>query len=60
MFPTQISLWLKYHNIILNDNTTKTNRYEMPLSLFLVVDNNTRSRLVAQALMSDETTESYK
>ncbi|CAG8626302.1 4328_t:CDS:2 [Ambispora gerdemannii] len=32
----------------------------MPLSLFLVVDNNTRSRLVAQALVSDEITESYK
>ncbi|GBC31610.1 protein FAR1-RELATED SEQUENCE 5-like [Rhizophagus irregularis DAOM 181602=DAOM 197198] len=32
----------------------------MPLSLFLAVDNNTRSRLVAQALVSDETTESYK
>src|SRR5947209_20631347 len=32
----------------------------MPLSLFLAVDNNTRSRFVAQALMSDKTTESYK
>ena len=32
----------------------------MPLSLFLIIDNNTRSRLVAQALVSDETTESYK
>ena len=32
----------------------------MPLSLFLAVDNNTRSRLVAQAFVSDETTESYK
>ena len=29
-------------------------------SLFLIIDNNTRSRLVAQALVSDETTESYK
>src|SRR5436305_801569 len=34
--------------------------YQMPLSLFLAVDNNTRSRLIAQALVSDETTESYK
>src|SRR3954462_8341334 len=32
----------------------------MPLSLFLVVDNNTRSHLIAQAFVSDETTESYK
>jgi hypothetical protein len=60
MSPAQITLWLKYHDVILNDNTAKTNRYQMPLSLFLVVDNNTKSRLVAQALVSDESVESYK
>ena len=32
----------------------------MSLLLFLAVDNNTRSRLVTQALVSDKTTESYK
>lgn len=60
MSPAQIVLWLEYYDVVLNDNTAKTNRYQMPLSLFLAVDNNTRSRLVAQALVSDETTESYK
>ena len=60
MSPIQINLWLEYHDVILNDNTAKTNHYQMPLSLFLAVDNNTRSHLVAQALVSDETTESYK
>jgi hypothetical protein len=60
MSPTQIALWMEYHDVIMNDNTYKTNRYQMPLSLFLAVDNNTRSRLVAQALVSDETTESYR
>ncbi|RHZ90183.1 hypothetical protein Glove_5g3 [Diversispora epigaea] len=35
--------------VVLNDNAAKTNRYQMPLSLFLVVDNNT---LAAQALIS--------
>jgi hypothetical protein len=60
MSPTQIAFWLEYHDVILNDNTAKTNRYQMPLSLFLAIDNNTKSRLVAQALVSDETTESYK
>ncbi|CAG8555213.1 5369_t:CDS:2 [Ambispora gerdemannii] len=56
----QIVLWLEYYDVILNDNTAKTNHYQMSLSLFFIVNNNTRSRLVAQALMSDETTESYK
>jgi len=60
MSPTQIAFWLEYYDVILNDNTAKTNCYQMPLLLFLAVDNNTRSRLVAQALVSDETTESYK
>ncbi len=60
MSPAQVVLWLEYHDVVLNDNTAKTNRYQMPLSLFLIIDNNTRSRLVAQALVSDETTESYK
>jgi len=32
----------------------------MLLSLFLIVDNNTKSRLVAQSLVSDETVETYK
>ena len=60
MSPEQVILWLEYHDVILNDNTAKTNRYQMPLSLFLIVNNNTKSRLVAQALVSDEMTESYK
>jgi hypothetical protein len=60
MSPEQITLWLEYHDVVLNDNTAKTNQYQMPLSLFLIVDNNTKSRLVAQSLVSDETVESYK
>ena len=60
MSSTQITLWLEYYDVILNDNTAKTNYYQMPLSLFLVVDNNTKSQLVAQVLVSDETVESYK
>ena len=60
MSPSQIALWLEYHDVVLNDNTAKTNRYNMPLSLFLIVNNNTKSRLVAQSLVSDETVETYK
>jgi len=60
MSPAQVVLWLEYHDVVLNDNTAKTNCYQMLLSLFLIIDNNTRSCLIAQALVSDETTESYK
>ena len=60
MSPIQINLWLEYHDVILNDNTTKTNHYQMLLLLFLAIDNNTRSCLITQALVSNETAESYK
>ncbi len=60
MSSTQIALWLEYHDIILNDNTTKTNCYQMPLLLFLTIDNNTKSHLIIQTLVSNEITKSYK
>ncbi|CAG8616741.1 11523_t:CDS:2 [Scutellospora calospora] len=36
-----------------------TNAYNLPLSIFAVVDNNFKSRIVAQAILPDETSESY-
>ncbi|CAG8450494.1 20158_t:CDS:2 [Gigaspora rosea] len=35
--PDQIERWLKFGNVILNDNTAATNHYEMALSLFLIL-----------------------
>ncbi|CAG8570500.1 5472_t:CDS:2, partial [Scutellospora calospora] len=55
MSPDQIEQWLKFGDIILNDNTAATNHYEMALSLFLIVDNYLSSYLVAQTLTNDET-----
>ncbi|EXX68482.1 hypothetical protein RirG_104790 [Rhizophagus irregularis DAOM 197198w] len=40
-------------------NTTLTNKYKWPLSLFLIVDCNNKSCLLAQAFIQDETEESY-
>ncbi|CAG8722378.1 33926_t:CDS:2, partial [Racocetra persica] len=47
-------------NIILHDNTSRTNKYNFPLSLFILIDNDGKSQLVVQAFLSDETQESYK
>ncbi|CAB4422537.1 unnamed protein product [Rhizophagus irregularis] len=30
-------LWLQFHDVVIHDNTAKTNRYEMALSLFPIV-----------------------
>jgi MULE transposase domain/FAR1 DNA-binding domain len=49
-----IDLWPKFHDVIIYDTTSKTNRYEMALSLFVAVDNNYKTRIVAQALTKYE------
>src|SRR3954453_12137189 len=60
MSPEQQILWLRYHDVIMHDNTCKTNRYNRPLSLFVTPDNNLKTRIVAQAIVDDETQFSYE
>ena len=48
-------LWPKFRNVVIHDNTAKTNRYEMVLSLFVDIDNNYKTRVLAQALTKYET-----
>ncbi|CAI2198620.1 6432_t:CDS:1, partial [Funneliformis geosporum] len=51
--------WPKFHDVIIYDNTLKTNRYEMALSLFVAIDNNYKTRIVVQALTKYETQADY-
>ena len=60
MTANQIMLWSRYSDVILHDNTARTNKYNYPLSLFILVDCNGKSRLGAQAFLNDETQESYE
>src|ERR1043165_10159068 len=57
---SQIKLWQKFHNVAINDNTSQTNKYRMYLSLTIIVDNHARSCMVATAIVSDETKETYQ
>ncbi|CAG8619737.1 17321_t:CDS:2, partial [Gigaspora rosea] len=59
MSTEQQILWLRYHDVIMHDNTCKTNCYNQPLSLFVTPDNNLKTRIVAQAIVDDETQSSY-
>jgi hypothetical protein len=47
-------LWPKFHDVIVYDTTLKTNQYEMALSLLVAVDNNYKTRIIAQALTKCE------
>src|SRR5579871_2814999 len=60
MNPLQRDLYLRYHDILLNDNTAQTNRFNMPLNISVMIDTNGRSRIVACALVSGETTDDYE
>lgn len=59
MSPGQVDLWLKYYDVVVNDNTAKTNQYQMPLGIFVVIDNKCKTRLACQVLMSNETVDTH-
>ncbi len=52
-------LWPKFHDVVIHDNTVKTNRYEIALSLFVGIDNNFKTRVLAQALTKYEIQADY-
>ncbi|CAB4493479.1 unnamed protein product [Rhizophagus irregularis] len=60
MSPNQHQCLLRYNDIVQIDNTCQTNWFDMYLTLLVIVDNNTKSRLVAQCLSEDGTIESYE
>src|SRR3954470_21782196 len=49
----------RFSDVVLNDNTCKTNKYNMYLSVFLVKDNYGRFRNIANALVEDELASTY-
>ena len=54
MSPSQQDLYQWFHDMVLNDNTCKTNKYNMYLSVFMVKDNYGKFRNIANALAEDE------
>ncbi|RIB24399.1 hypothetical protein C2G38_2168662 [Gigaspora rosea] len=59
MSPLQQQYLIQYLDIVQTDNTYKTNWFDMYLTLVVIIDNNTKTRLVAQLLSEDEPTKSY-
>jgi hypothetical protein len=60
MSSNQVLLWLKYHDVIVCDTTSSTNRWKMPLLLLVIVDNHNRTRIACQAIICNETADSFK
>ncbi|EXX75372.1 hypothetical protein RirG_042450 [Rhizophagus irregularis DAOM 197198w] len=59
MSSDQVDLWLRYHDVVINDNTARTNQYQMPLEVFIIIDNKCKSCLVCQVLVSDESLDTH-
>ena len=59
MTPNQVQNWIQFCDCVLNDVTHKTNRYGMPLSLFVGFNQNRENILLAQALLMDESVDSH-
>jgi len=59
MTPDQVQNWIRFCDCVLNDVTHKTNRYGMPLSLFVGFNQNRENVLLAQALLMDESVDSH-
>ncbi|CAG8538409.1 4203_t:CDS:10, partial [Scutellospora calospora] len=49
----------RFHDVVLMDTTFKTNRYSIMLCMLIIIDNHNRSRLVATAVISDETSDTF-
>ena len=59
MSLSQQDLYYRFHDVVLNDNTCKTNKYNMYLSMFMVKDNYGRFRNVANALVDNKLSSTY-
>ncbi|CAB5184916.1 unnamed protein product [Rhizophagus irregularis] len=59
MSPSQQELYQRFSDVVLNDNTCKTNKYNMYLSVLIVKDNYERFRNIANALVEDEMAFTY-
>ena len=60
MSPTQRELYSKYNDVMIVDTTYNTNRFQMMLCIITVIDNNYRTRIVACAIIEDETLDTYR
>jgi len=58
--PIQRELYSKFNDVLIVDPTYNTNRFQMMLCIITVVDNNYKTRIVAYAIIEDETLDTYR
>ena len=59
MYPEQQMSYCHFYDVVVFDNTYKTNRFNMPFGIFTGVNNYGQSVCFASAIMHNESTESF-
>ena len=60
MSPVQRELYSKFNDVVILDTTYNTNRFQMMLCIITVIDNNYKTRIIACAIIEDETLDTYR
>ncbi|PKY59273.1 hypothetical protein RhiirA4_430291 [Rhizophagus irregularis] len=60
MSPQQRTIYESFHDVVFLDTTSNTNRFQMMLCVIVVIDNHFKSRIVASAIIEDETLDTFQ
>jgi hypothetical protein len=60
MSPKQVSLAQRFSDVVINDIAMLCNMYGMPLNMFVVINHLFKTRNIAYALHSSETTDKHE
>jgi hypothetical protein len=60
MSPLQRDLYERFHDVVILDTTSNTNQFRMMLCVVVIIDNHFKTRIVASAIIEDETLDSFR
>ncbi|CAB4487733.1 unnamed protein product [Rhizophagus irregularis] len=60
MLSQQQALYESFHDIVFLDTTSNTNQFQMMLCVVVVIDNHFKSRIVASAIIENETLDTFR
>lgn len=60
MSPVQRYLYESFHDVVILDTTSNTNRFQMMLCVIVIIDNHFKTRIVASAIIEDETLDTFR
>jgi hypothetical protein len=58
--PSQRDLYERFHDVVILDTTSNTNRFRMMLCVIAIIDNHFKTRIVASAIIEDETLDTFR